>query len=65
MKAQEQRAKEMNDDSNQLIEHYNVVKRACKLIYGEESLKSLVGSKRVEHIDKSSGSSDDALNSSP
>lgn len=28
----------MNEDSNKLIEHYNVVKRACKMLYGEKSV---------------------------
>jgi len=57
VKAQEQRAREMNEDSNQLIEHYNVVKRACKMLYGEKSVK------KVEDHDQGSHSSEDALNS--
>ena len=57
MKAQEQRAREMSEDSNQLIEHYNVVKRACKMLYGEKSVK------KVEDHDQGSHSSEDALNS--
>jgi hypothetical protein len=30
----------MNEDCNKLIEHYNVVKSACKMIYGHDSVKA-------------------------
>jgi hypothetical protein len=44
----------MNEDSNRLIEHYNVVKRACKMIHGDDSVKD------GKH--GSGGSSEEALN---
>ena len=30
----------MNEDCNKLIEHYNVVKSACKMIHGNHSVKA-------------------------
>ena len=32
----------MNEECNYLVEHFNVIKRAGKMIYGEEIMKKVV-----------------------
>lgn len=50
MRTQVERAKKMNDESNTLLENYNVIKRAGKMIYGENKMNKAIASNELKGV---------------
>jgi ribosomal protein L7Ae-like RNA K-turn-binding protein len=50
VRTQVERAKQMNDESNMLLEKYNIIKRAGKMIYGENQMIKAIESNELKGI---------------
>ena len=50
VRTQVERAKQMKDESNTLLEKYNVIKRAGKMIYGENQMNKAIESNEFKGI---------------
>jgi hypothetical protein len=59
VKQQLERASQMNEECNNLIEHYNVVKRTGRMIYGEELIDKAF--KKHDQPEEIKGNSSDEL----
>lgn len=61
MRQQLERASQMNEECNNLIEHYNVVKRTGRMIYGEDLIEKAFKKHDQPEEVKANGNSSDEL----
>lgn len=61
MRTQLQRAIDMNDEANQLIQHYQTVKKSARLLYGEETISIALKKAEDPASDIRSANSDELL----